>query len=75
MVEGNVRYMREVIIVETLSAEKGHSFVDVVWFAKSRVESALKGLVIATRPRPCTLTLGSSWPRQCSLDHTLTLNG
>jgi hypothetical protein len=37
-VEGTEGYMREEIIVETLSAGKGHSFVDVVWFGE-RVES------------------------------------
>jgi len=40
-VERTERYMREEFIVETLSAEKGGSFVDVVWFGgvELRVES------------------------------------
>lgn len=43
--------MREVIIVETLSAEKGYSFVDVVWFGRVelRAESLCTRLVLRLR--------------------------
>jgi hypothetical protein len=77
--------MREVDIVETLSlalsAKKGHSFVDVVWFGKSRVESAPKALYSppARHLAPLyfdTLPVRLVWPRlsrQCSSDHNVDI--
>ncbi len=47
-VERTERYTREDIIVETLSAEKGGSFVDVVWLGRVelRAESLCNCLVL-----------------------------
>ena len=65
MVEGSEQYM---IIVEALSAENGHSFVNVafvnvVWFGKSWVESVVPLYYTATLVLWRPTLFRSSWPR------------
>ena len=66
-VEGTEGYMREDIIVATLSARKGRSFVDVVWFGR---ELRAEGLCTRATLVLSRDTLDPRHPRRSRLSRT-----